>query len=67
MIYEISGAPALIYSVVFLTHAAFRPRWAYNAIVRRLSTSYPISILFGLFESACACALKLLTDFRNFN
>ena len=29
--------------------------------------SYPISILFGLFERACACALNFLTDLRNFN
>ena len=28
--------------------------------------SYPISIMFGLFERARACALKFLTDFRNF-
>ena len=29
--------------------------------------SYPISILFGLFERTRACALNILMDLRNLN
>ena len=49
----------------------------FASVVCRLSTihkkflsslnSYPISIMFGLFQIARACALNFLTDFRNFN
>ena len=64
-----------------LAHPAFRPKMSLchrvASVVCCLSTihkkcfsslnSYPISIMFGLFERARACALNLLTDFRNFN
>ena len=68
---------------LFLAHPAFRPRLGHALVLRqssvvcRLSTIhkkcysslnfYPISILFGLFERACACALHFLPDFTNFN
>ena len=50
---------------------------SFASVARRLSTihkkcfsslnSYPISIMFGLFERACACALNYLMDLRNLN
>ena len=50
---------------------------SFASVARRLSTihkkcfsslnSYPISIMFGLFERACACALNYLMDIRNLN
>ena len=73
---RVSQTESPVFVFAFLAHPALRPRLAY-AIGLHLSTihkkcfsslnSYPISILFGLFERACACALNVLTDLRNFN
>ena len=55
----------IAYAIVLrLSSIVYRLSTIYNKCFSSLS-SYPISILFGLFERARACALNFLTDFRN--